>query len=153
MADFNVQRIDTNVPVPQNCLIQLLPTNYLPTKFLPVNYRSLFLKCWLILDISVLDHVPYFWYMLDSSTGILLKNSASIEKSILLKNFASIEKRKICLWLLNNPASDCWRIVPATVDRSCQWLLNNRASDCWTIVPVTVEESCQPLLNNPTSDC
>ena len=64
----------------------------------------------------------------------------------LLKNSASIEKRK-------NLARDCWRIVPATVEKSCQWLLNNRASDCWRIMPVTVEESCQPLLINRASDC
>ena len=62
-------------------------------------------------------------------------------------------KKKSCSWLLNNRASDCWRIMPVTVEESCQSLLNNRATDCWRIMPATVEESCQPLLNNRASDC
>ena len=62
------------------------------------------------------------------------------------------KKKKSCPWLLNNCASDCWTIVPATVELSCQRLLNYRASDCWTIVPVTVKQSCQRLLNNLSSD-
>ena len=47
----------------------------------------------------------------------------------------SVTVEQSCQWLLNNRAS----IVPATVEESCQWLLSNRASDCWTIVPATVE--------------
>ena len=66
--------------------------------------------------------------------------------SSLLKNSASIEDRK-------NLASDCWRIVPATVKESCQWLLKNRGSHCWIIVPVTVEELCQWRLKNRGSHC
>ena len=62
------------------------------------------------------------------------------------------KKKKSCPWLLNNRASDCWTIVPATVEESYQWLLNNLASDCWTIVPVTVEQSYQWLLNNLASN-
>ena len=88
------------------------------------------------------------------SCAVFLVHGTILQQwSSLLKNSASIEKRKICPWLLNNPASDCWRIVPATVDQSCQWLLNNRASDCWTIVPATVEQFCQWLLNIRASDC
>ena len=55
--------------------------------------------------------------------------------------------------LLNNRASDCWTVVPATNEKSCLWLLINRTSVCWIIVPVTVEQLCQWLLNNRTSDC
>ena len=66
-----------------------------------------------------------------------------------------------CQWLLDNRASDCWKIVPArvetilpaTVKEFCQLLLNNHASDCWTITPVTVEQLWQWLFNNCKSDC
>ena len=57
-----------------------------------------------------------------------------------------------CKWLLNNRANDCWRIVPVTVEELCQWLLKNCASHCWILVPVTVEKLCQSLLNNRASD-
>ena len=63
------------------------------------------------------------------------------------------EKKKSCSWLLNNRASDCWRIMPVTVEESSQPQFNNCAKDYWTILPLTVEESCQPLLNNCSSDC
>ena len=78
------------------------------------------------------------------------------------------KKKKSCPWLLNNRASDCSRIVPATVQESCQWLwtivpvtveelcqwlLKNRASHYWIIMPVTVEQSCQWLLKNPGRYC
>ena len=43
--------------------------------------------------------------------------------------------------------------MPSTVKESCQWQLHNRASDCWTIVPATVEELRWRLLNNLASDC
>ena len=76
------------------------------------------------------------------------------------------KKNKSSPWLLKNYASDCWRIVPSTVEWSCQWLLNNRSSDFWTIVPgteesctdcrtfvpVTIEEFSQWLLKNRASD-
>ena len=106
-----------------------------------------------------LDHVSYSWYI-----GIILQQWAS-----LLKNSASIEKRKnltsqcwrivpvtvqeSCRWLLTNHTSDCWLIIPATVEQSYQWLMNNRASDCWRIMSVTVKESCRWLLKNHASDC
>ena len=32
-------------------------------------------------------------------------------------------------------ASDCWRIMPVTVEELRQWLLMNNGSGCWTIVP------------------
>ena len=32
-----------------------------------------------------------------------------------------------------------WTIVPVSVEQSCQWLLNNGASNCWRIVSTTVE--------------
>ena len=51
-------------------------------------------------------------------------------------------------WLLKNCATHCWRIVQVIVEEFCQRLLKNYASDCWTVVPVTVEELCQWLLNN-----
>ena len=42
--------------------------------------------------------------------------------------------------------------VNTTAEESCQrkkkalsWLLNNRASDCWRIVPATLEESCKQI--------
>ena len=82
--------------------------------------------------------------------------------------FEGMTVDQFCQWLLNNRASVCWTIVPATVEQSCQWLLNicasdcwrimpgmlkNRASDCWTIRPVTVDELYQRLLKNCASDC
>ena len=62
---------------------------------------------------------------------------------------------------MKNYASDCWTIVPVTVEESCQPLLNNRASNYWRTVPVTVqelcqwllEEFCQWLLMNRANDC
>ena len=45
--------------------------------------------------------------------------------------------------LLNNHASDCSRIIPATVQELCQWLLKNCSSDGWRIVPKAVEQLCQ----------
>ena len=85
----------------------------------------------------------------------LLKNSASIEKR---KNLVRETVEQSCQRLLNNHASDsrasdCWTILPVTVEQLCQRLLKNRASDCWTIVPVTVEASSQPLLKNRASHC
>ena len=79
-------------------------------------------------------------------------NSSTV--NITVEEFCQHRKKKIsCPWLLNNRASDCWTIVPATVEQSYQWLLNNPASDCWRIVLATAEESCQWLLNNHASDC
>ena len=52
---------------------------------------------------------------------------------------------------MNNRASNCWKIVSATVDQSCHRLLPI-ILNCWTIVPVTVEQSCQGLLNNRARD-
>ena len=97
----------------------------------------------------VLRHESFF----GSCVVFLVHGTILQQWSSLLKNSASIEKRKICQWLLKNYTSDCWRIVPATVDQSCQWLLNNRASDCWIIVPATFEELYQWLLKNYASDC
>ena len=85
----------------------------------------------------------------------------SLTVNITVEEFCHYrKKKKSCPWLLNNRASDCWTIVPVTVEQSCQWLLKNHASDCWTIVPVTVEPLYQrllrnrePLLNNHASDC
>ena len=52
-----------------------------------------------------------------------------------------------CQPLLNNRASNSWRIMPVSVEKSCQPLLNNRASNCWRIVLATAEQSCQRLLH------
>ena len=107
-----------------------------------------------------------------SCVFFLVQDTILQEWISLLKNCDSEEER-FC-WLLNNHASDCWRIVPiiveescqwlqlyqhywtivpATVEQRCKWLVNNCDTDCRTIVPVTVEESCQWLLNNRVSDC
>ena len=67
----------------------------------------------------------------------------------LLKNSASEEER-FC-WLLNNHASDCWRIVPIIVEESCQWL--QLYQHYWTIVPVTVEQLCKWLLKDCANNC
>ena len=58
----------------------------------------------------------------------------------LLKNSASIEKR-------TNLARDSWRIMPVIVGESYHPLLNDRASDCWIIGPATFEQLCQGLKN------
>ena len=76
------------------------------------------------------------------------------KKNITIEEFSQHrKKKKSCPWLMNNRASDCWTIVPATVEQSCQWLLKNHASDCWTVLPATVEHLCHWLLKNYASDC
>ena len=85
-------------------------------------------------------------HLLGSCVVFLVHGTILQQWTSLLKNPASIEKIK-------NLASECWTIVPVTVEELCQWLLNNCANHCWIIVPVTVEQSCQWLLNNRASDC
>ena len=78
----------------------------------------------------------------------------SLTVNITVEEFCQHRKKeKSCLWLLNNRAKDCWKIMPVIVEESCQPLLNNRASDCWRIMTVTAEQSCHPLLNNRASNC
>ena len=126
----------------------------------------------------IMSRIPGTWS--DSATGILLKKSTSIEKSILLKysaeEFCQHRKKKNQPVTVDNPASDCWRIIPViveelyqlllihhvsdcwiigpvTVEQSSPWLLKNHASHCWIILPVTVKQSCQWLLINYASGC
>ena len=92
--------------------------------------------------------------VLESCVVFVVYGTIFQQRTSLLKNSASIEKRK-------NYVSNCWKIMPVTieesssdaaVEKSCQCLLNNCACDCWAIVPVTVEHSGQWLLNNCASD-
>ena len=77
------------------------------------------------------------------------------------QTIVSVTVEELCQRLLNNHPSDCWRIMPVTVEESYQWLLNkwcqqllkNHACEWWRIVQTTVEQPCQKLLKIGASDC
>ena len=53
----------------------------------------------------------------------------------LLKNRVSAEKK--ISWLLNNRASNCWRIVPATVEEFCKRIQKHKM-DVWYNVNIAL---------------
>ena len=81
-------------------------------------------QCWRI----VAAQKKLFW---------LLMNCASEELKSCVK--------QLCQQLLKIHVSDCWTIVPVTVEKPCRWLLNN--------MPATIEQSHQWLLKNCASEC
>ena len=86
-----------------------------------------------------------------AASGIpMLKNRGSAEKIILTVNelcqrLLKSCVKQLCQQLLKIHVSDCWTIVPVTVEKPCRWLLNN--------MPATIEQSHQWLLKNRASEC
>ena len=115
-------------------------------------------------NIRIMYPVPGTWHN-SSTVNITVEEFCQHRKKkkswpLLLNNLASdcwiivpATIKESCQPLLGNRASHGWAIVLVTVEQSCQWLLNNRASHCWRIMPVTVDQSCPWLLNNRASDC
>ena len=61
--------------------------------------------------------------------GTILQQWMPLLKNTLLKNRVSAEKKRLS-WLLNNRASEYWRIVPANLEESCKGIQKHKI-DVW----------------------
>ena len=66
------------------------------------------------------DHVSYSWYM-----------ARFFNSEYHCYRIASEQEKKDRLtWLLNNRASDCWKILPTTIEESCKRIQKHKM-DVW----------------------
>ena len=84
----------------------------------------------------------------DTSSFALLHFSSENNDSLSIINFSNLSWfAKMRTWndssTLNEEFCQNTKKINLIVEESCQQLLENRASDCWRIVPATVEQSCQ----------
>ena len=65
------------------------------------------------------------------SCVIFLIHGTILQQRIpLLQNRVRAEKKDRLTWLLNNRASDCWKILPTTIEESCKRIQKHKM-DVW----------------------